>query len=154
MEPNLPNDCYACNRTCINSEAAAFRTRPRRYFQHLHRPSVLSFSSSRRQLRRAESAAFCFAVSSRRYHPINRTCITRAWPIMKRARMRNVCFVRIIGWHCYTLDAIPCWILPSVKTAQIADYLQVLDCHLLWRTWIICSVTYNVRTLIYRERFP
>lgn len=42
MEPNLPNDCYVCNRTCINSEAAAFQARPRRYFQHLYRPSVLS----------------------------------------------------------------------------------------------------------------
>ena len=98
MEPNLPNNCYACNRTCINSKAGCLpsgmvtETLPASIFDL---PSS-RFPSSRRQLRHAESAAFCSTVSSRRYHPINRACITRAWPIMKRARMRNVCFVRIV----------------------------------------------------------
>lgn len=147
MEPNLPNDCYACNRTCINS-GNRLPSRPRRYFQRLYRPSVLSFSSSRRQLRHAESAAFCSAVSSRRYHPINRACITRAWPIMKCARMRIVCFVCIIGWRCYILDcnsyefSLRFYLINVVKSRSYRLFSNI-ELSPIVRARIICIVMNN-----------
>ena len=47
MEPNLPNNCYACNRTCINSKAGCLPFEWHGYGDTSSiyiRPSILSFS--------------------------------------------------------------------------------------------------------------
>jgi len=77
IDTNLPNNCCDCNRMCINSDLSA---------------TVEILPTSRFPLRDANYATpnSSLSVSPHRYHPINRICITRAWPIMKRADARYV----------------------------------------------------------------